>query len=135
VKLTHERNALDATMVAIDRRSMNDGVVKKLADLTRPRLGWRAYELMKHVVWHTSMGAMTRPLALARTNATRGVLCSRRLLRGRLSTRSPLPAASCAMAGGGVILISPPGPGVPLSRMGTRSDRGGGHQGDDVHLE
>jgi F-box/leucine-rich repeat protein 2/20 len=44
VKLTHERNALDATMVAIDCRSMNDGVVKKLADLTRPRLGWRAYE-------------------------------------------------------------------------------------------
>jgi F-box/leucine-rich repeat protein 2/20 len=44
VKLTHERNALDATMVAIDCRSMNEGVVKKLADLTRPRLGWRAYE-------------------------------------------------------------------------------------------
>ena len=44
VKLAHERNALDATMVAIDCRSMNEGVVKKLADLTRPRLGWRAYE-------------------------------------------------------------------------------------------
>ena len=44
VKLTHERSALDATMVAIDCRSMNEGVVKKLADLTRPRLGWRAYE-------------------------------------------------------------------------------------------
>lgn len=44
VKLARERDAIDATMVAIDCRSMNDGVVKKLADLTRPRLGWRAYE-------------------------------------------------------------------------------------------
>lgn len=44
VKLTRERDARDATMVAIDCRSMNEGVVKKLADLTRPRLGWRAYE-------------------------------------------------------------------------------------------
>ncbi|KAF8506819.1 hypothetical protein F5888DRAFT_1603440 [Russula emetica] len=44
VTLARERNALDATMVAIDCRSMNEGVVKKLVDLTRPRLGWRAYE-------------------------------------------------------------------------------------------
>ena len=43
VKLARERNALDAIMVAIDCRSMNEGV-KELADLTRPRLGWRAYE-------------------------------------------------------------------------------------------
>ena len=44
VKLARERNALDATMVAIDCRSMNEGAVKKLDDSTRPRLGWRAYE-------------------------------------------------------------------------------------------
>jgi F-box/leucine-rich repeat protein 2/20 len=44
VKLTRERKALDATMVAIDCRSMNESVVKELADSTRPRLGWRAYE-------------------------------------------------------------------------------------------
>ena len=44
VQLARERNALDAAMVAIDCRSMNEGTVKKLADSTRPRLGWRAYE-------------------------------------------------------------------------------------------
>jgi len=44
VKLARERNALDATMVAIDCRSMSESVVKELADSTRPRLGWRAYE-------------------------------------------------------------------------------------------
>ncbi len=44
VKLACERKVLDATVVAIDCRSMNEGVVKELADSTRPRLGWRAYE-------------------------------------------------------------------------------------------
>lgn len=44
VKLVRERDALDAIMVAIDCRSMNEGIVKELADSTRPRLGWRAYE-------------------------------------------------------------------------------------------
>jgi F-box and leucine-rich repeat protein 2/20 len=44
VKLARERNASDATMVGIDCRSMNEGVIKELADSTRPRLGWRAYE-------------------------------------------------------------------------------------------
>jgi F-box/leucine-rich repeat protein 2/20 len=43
VKLARERNAQDAIMVAIDCRSMNESV-KELADSTRPRLGWRAYE-------------------------------------------------------------------------------------------
>lgn len=44
VKLARERKALDSTIVAIDCRSMNESVVKELADSTRPRLGWRAYE-------------------------------------------------------------------------------------------
>ena len=43
VKLARERNVRDAIMVAIDCRSMNESV-KELADSTRPRLGWRAYE-------------------------------------------------------------------------------------------
>ena len=44
VKLARERKARDATMVAIDCRSMSESIVKDLADSTRPRLGWRAYE-------------------------------------------------------------------------------------------
>jgi F-box/leucine-rich repeat protein 2/20 len=44
VKLAREMKALDSTIVAIDCRSMNENVVKELADSTRPRLGWRAYE-------------------------------------------------------------------------------------------
>ena len=44
VKLSRERNARDATMVAIDCRSMNEGIIKELADSIRPRLGWRSYE-------------------------------------------------------------------------------------------
>ena len=44
VKLARERNAKDATMVAIDCRSMNEATVKELTDSIRPRLGWRAYE-------------------------------------------------------------------------------------------
>jgi F-box/leucine-rich repeat protein 2/20 len=44
VMLARERKSLDATIVAIDCRSMNEGVVKEIADSTRPRLGWRAYE-------------------------------------------------------------------------------------------
>ncbi|KAI0308103.1 hypothetical protein B0F90DRAFT_119489 [Multifurca ochricompacta] len=44
VKLARERDARDATIVAIDCRSMNDGIVKELADSIRPRHGWRAYE-------------------------------------------------------------------------------------------
>ena len=44
VMLACERKSLDATIVAIDCRSMNEGVVKEIADSTRPRLGWRAYE-------------------------------------------------------------------------------------------
>jgi F-box and leucine-rich repeat protein 2/20 len=44
VKLARERNAQDATIVAIDCRSMNEAIVKELTDSIRPRLGWRAYE-------------------------------------------------------------------------------------------
>ncbi|KAH9081773.1 hypothetical protein EDB83DRAFT_2503014 [Lactarius deliciosus] len=44
VKLSRERNACDATMVAIDCRSMNEALIKELADSIRPRLGWRSYE-------------------------------------------------------------------------------------------
>ncbi|KAH9004141.1 hypothetical protein EDB86DRAFT_3062473 [Lactarius hatsudake] len=33
-----------ATMVAIDCRSMNEALIKELADSIRPRLGWRSYE-------------------------------------------------------------------------------------------
>ncbi|KAI9444914.1 hypothetical protein H4582DRAFT_1806705 [Lactarius indigo] len=44
VKLSRERNACDATMVAIDCRSMNEAIIKELADSIRPRLGWRSYE-------------------------------------------------------------------------------------------
>jgi F-box/leucine-rich repeat protein 2/20 len=44
VKLSRERNACDATMVAIDCRSMNEAIVKEHADSIRPRLGWRSYE-------------------------------------------------------------------------------------------
>lgn len=44
VKLSRERNACDATMVAIDCRTMNEALIKELADSIRPRLGWRSYE-------------------------------------------------------------------------------------------
>ena len=44
VKLAQERNAQDATIVAIDCRSMNEATVKELTNSVRPRLGWRAYE-------------------------------------------------------------------------------------------
>jgi F-box/leucine-rich repeat protein 2/20 len=44
VKLSRERNACDATIVATDCRSMNEAVIKELADSIRPRLGWRSYE-------------------------------------------------------------------------------------------
>jgi F-box and leucine-rich repeat protein 2/20 len=44
VKLARERNVQDATIVAIDCRSMNEATVKELTDSVRPRLGWRAYE-------------------------------------------------------------------------------------------
>ncbi len=44
VKLSRERNACNATMVAIDCRSMNEAIIKELADSIRPRLGWRSYE-------------------------------------------------------------------------------------------
>lgn len=44
VKLSRERNASDATIVAIDCRSMNEAIIKELADSIRPRLGWRSYE-------------------------------------------------------------------------------------------
>ena len=44
VKLARDRSTLDATMVAIDCRSMSEAIVTELAGLTRPRLGWRAYE-------------------------------------------------------------------------------------------
>lgn len=44
VKLSQERNVCDATLVAIDCRAMNEGVIKELADSIRPRLGWRSYE-------------------------------------------------------------------------------------------
>jgi len=47
VSVARERNILDASMVAIDCRSMNESVIKELADSTRPRLGWRAYEARK----------------------------------------------------------------------------------------
>ena len=47
VNVARERNIPDASMVAIDCRSMNESVIKELADSTRPRLGWRAYEARK----------------------------------------------------------------------------------------
>src|SRR6266702_935313 len=64
-------------------------------------------DLTKHAGWHTLMGATTRRLASARTNATRGASCSRHLLRGRLSTQSLPPAINAAKAGGA---------GMPISR-------------------
>ena len=44
VKLSRERHTCDATMVATDCRSMNDAIIKELADSIRPRLGWRSYD-------------------------------------------------------------------------------------------
>ncbi|KAI0068055.1 RNI-like protein [Artomyces pyxidatus] len=39
-----EREMLDASVIAVDCRSVGEGTVKELSGSTRPRLGWRAYE-------------------------------------------------------------------------------------------
>lgn len=47
VRLSHERKAVNARIVATDCRSITDGLVKELVPLTRPRLGFRRYDARK----------------------------------------------------------------------------------------
>ncbi|KAI0274954.1 hypothetical protein BC834DRAFT_814786 [Gloeopeniophorella convolvens] len=47
VRRVRERSTHDATVVGVDCRSVNEAVVRDLADEIRPRLGWRAYEARK----------------------------------------------------------------------------------------
>jgi len=47
VKLSRERRARDARLVAIDCRGVGDGATKNIFPLIRPRMGWRAYGARK----------------------------------------------------------------------------------------
>lgn len=47
VRQARERNAFDATLVAIDCRAVGEGSVKDVAATTRPRKGWRAWDARK----------------------------------------------------------------------------------------
>lgn len=47
VRLSREREARDARLVAIDCRGVGDGATKDIFSLIRPRLGWRAYGARK----------------------------------------------------------------------------------------
>jgi len=47
VRLSRQRKAKDAKMVAIDCRGIHESLVKELSSMTRPRLGWRAYGARK----------------------------------------------------------------------------------------
>ncbi|KAI0049278.1 RNI-like protein [Auriscalpium vulgare] len=42
--LVRQRALRDASITAVDCRAVGEGTVKELAGVTRPRLGWRAYE-------------------------------------------------------------------------------------------
>ncbi|PPQ77015.1 hypothetical protein CVT25_014832 [Psilocybe cyanescens] len=43
VRISRERKTRNAKIVAIDCRGIHESLVKELAPMTRPRLGWRAY--------------------------------------------------------------------------------------------
>ncbi|CAA7268101.1 unnamed protein product [Cyclocybe aegerita] len=47
VRLSRQRKALNAKIVAIDCRGISESLVKELSPSIRPRLGWRAYEARK----------------------------------------------------------------------------------------
>lgn len=47
VHLTRERNASDATIVAVDCRGISDSLTKELSESTRPRMGWRSHAARK----------------------------------------------------------------------------------------
>ncbi|KAG1886032.1 hypothetical protein F4604DRAFT_1877965 [Suillus subluteus] len=47
VRRARERNASDATLVAIDCRAVGEGSVKDVAAITRPRKGWCAWDARK----------------------------------------------------------------------------------------
>jgi len=47
VRLSRERKAVNARIVATDCRSITDGLVKELLPMTRPRLGFRRYDARK----------------------------------------------------------------------------------------
>lgn len=49
VRRARERNASDATLVAIDCRAVGEGSVKDVAAITRPRKGWCAWDARKLV--------------------------------------------------------------------------------------
>ncbi|KAJ3510745.1 hypothetical protein NLJ89_g4501 [Agrocybe chaxingu] len=47
VRLSRQRKALNAKIVAIDCRGISESLVKELSPSIRPRLGWRSYEARK----------------------------------------------------------------------------------------
>ncbi|KAH9486327.1 hypothetical protein JR316_0000391 [Psilocybe cubensis] len=47
VRVARERTTRHARIVAIDCRGIHEGLVKELAPMTRPRVGWRAYGARK----------------------------------------------------------------------------------------
>ena len=47
VRLSRQRKAIDARVVAIDCRGIGESLVKELSPMTRPRLGWCAYAARK----------------------------------------------------------------------------------------
>ncbi|KDR85658.1 hypothetical protein GALMADRAFT_53752 [Galerina marginata CBS 339.88] len=47
VRVSRQRKAKDARVVAIDCRGIHESLVKELSPMTRPRLGWRAYGARK----------------------------------------------------------------------------------------
>ncbi|KAI0001735.1 hypothetical protein BJV77DRAFT_958340 [Russula vinacea] len=123
VKLARERKARDATMVAIDCRSMSESIVKDLADSTRPRLGWRAYEARRLAYLD---GRDDEALGIGQDE------CDPE--RVVLKTFASWQIVDAVAAAGGVVMPIPP-PRVPLPRMDSRSGRGGGLRGGCVHLE
>ncbi|KAF9531873.1 hypothetical protein CPB83DRAFT_785597 [Crepidotus variabilis] len=47
IRLSRERKALNARVVAIDCRGIGETIVKEVSPMTRPRLGWRRYDARK----------------------------------------------------------------------------------------
>jgi len=47
VQLAHRRHLSNARICAIDCRGVGESIIKELAPLTRPRLGWRAFQARK----------------------------------------------------------------------------------------
>lgn len=47
VRLARERHVLDAQVVAVDCRGVGEQTVRDLADRTRPRIGWRAFDVRR----------------------------------------------------------------------------------------